>query len=179
MKWRGHIQRLLALVRRRRLDLELEAEIEAHLEMAERDARQAGLSAEEARWEARRRFGGIEQIKEEHRYRRSVRWVETGAREFRYAIRTLGRAPGFTTVAMLTLAIGIGATAAVFSLIQGVLLTPPPYKDPEQLVLISSDRTDGQQQESLGLGPQRSGSSGSARLSPSSRSLPTAGRSTS
>ena len=148
MRWRGRIERVLALVRGRRLDLELEAEIEAHLEMAERDARKAGLSAEEARWAARRRFGGIEQMKEEHRDRRSVRWIETGVRDFRFAIRTLGRAPGFVVVAVLTLALGIGATAAVFSLIQGVLLTPPPYEDPEQLVLIPSARTDGQQQES-------------------------------
>ena len=148
MRWRGRIERVLALVRRRRLDLELEAEIEAHLEMAERDARKAGLSAEEARWAARRRFGGIEQMKEEHRDRRSVRWIETGVRDFRFATRTLGRAPGFVVVAVLTLALGIGATAAVFNLIQGVLLTPPPYEDPEQLVLIPSARTDGQQQES-------------------------------
>jgi putative ABC transport system permease protein len=87
-------------------------------------------------------------MKEEHRDRRSVRWIETGVRDFRIAVRTLGRAPGFVVVAVLTLALGIGATAAVFSLIQGVLLTPPPYEDPEQLVLIPSARTDGQQQES-------------------------------
>ncbi|MCL4850303.1 MAG: ABC transporter permease [Bryobacteraceae bacterium] len=87
-------------------------------------------------------------MKEEHRDRRSVRWIETGVRDFRIAVRTLGRAPGFVVVAVLTLALGIGATAAVFSLIEGVLLTPPPYKDPEQLVLIPSARTDGQQQES-------------------------------
>jgi putative ABC transport system permease protein len=148
MRWRGRIERVLALVRGRRLDRELEAEVEAHLEMAERDARKAGLSAEEARWAARRRFGGIEQVKEEHRDRRSVRWIETGVRDFRIAVRRLGRAPGFVVVAVLTLALGIGATAAVFSLIQGVLLTPPPYEDPEQLVLIPSARTDGQQQES-------------------------------
>ncbi len=87
-------------------------------------------------------------MKEEHRDRRSVRWIGTGMRDFRIAIRTLVRAPGFVVVTVLTLALGIGATAAVFSLIQGVLLTPPPYKDPEQLVLIPSTRTDGQQQES-------------------------------
>jgi putative ABC transport system permease protein len=147
MRWCGRIERFLALVRGRRLDRELEAEIEAHLEMAARDARKAGLSAEEARWAARRRFGGIEQMKEEHRDRRSVRWLETGVREFRIAVRTLGRAPGFVVVAVLTLALGIGATAAVFSLIQGVLLTPPPYEDPAQLVLIPSARTDGQREE--------------------------------
>ncbi|MCW5977316.1 MAG: ABC transporter permease [Bryobacteraceae bacterium] len=87
-------------------------------------------------------------MKEEHRDRRSVRWIETGARDFRIAVRTLGRAPSFVAVTALTLALGIGATAAVFSLIQGVLLTPPPYQDPEQLILIPSARTDGQQQES-------------------------------
>ena len=89
MRWRGRIERVLALVRGRRLDRELEAEVEAHLEMAERDARQAGLSAEEARRAARRRFGGIEQMKEEHRDRRSVRWIGAGLREFRIAVRTL------------------------------------------------------------------------------------------
>lgn len=153
MRWRGPIERVLALLRRRRLDGDLEAEIEAHLEMAERDARNAGLSAEEARRAARRSFGGIEQMKEEHRDRRSVRWIGTWGRDFRIAVRTLGRAPGFVAVAVLTLALGIGATTAVFSLIQGVLLTPPPYRDPEQLVLIPSARTDGQQQESPRLWP--------------------------
>lgn len=148
MRWRGRIERFLALLRARRLERELDSEVEAHLEMAERDARNAGLSAEEARWASRRRFGGIEQMKELHRDRRSVHWIETGVRDFRIAARTLGRAPGFVAVTVLTLALGIGATAAVFSLIQGVLLTPPPYRDAEQLVLIPSARTDGQQQES-------------------------------
>ena len=87
-------------------------------------------------------------MKEEHRDRRSVRWIETGVRDVGIAVRTLGRAPSFVLVTVLTLALGIGATAAVFSLIQGVLLTPPPYADSERLVLIPSARTDGQRQES-------------------------------
>lgn len=147
MSWRGRIERVLAHVRRRRLDQDLEAELEAHLEMAELDARASGLPAEEARWAARQRFGGIEQMKEEHRDRRSVQWIETAARDFRIAARTLARTPGFVAVTVLTLAIGIGATAAVFSLIRGVLLTPPPYREAARLVLIPSARTDGQQQE--------------------------------
>lgn len=148
MRWRGRVQRILALGRARRLDRELDAEVAAHLEMAEQEARAAGLPADEARRAVRQRFGGIEQMKEEHRDRRSVQWMETVARDFRIAARTLGRTPGFVAVTVLTLAIGIGATPAVFSLIEGVLLTPPPYRDAARLVLVPSARTDGQQQES-------------------------------
>src|ERR1700736_6418148 len=69
-------------------------------------------------------------------------------RDMRFAIRTLLKQPGFSLIAVLTLALGIGATSAVFSLIQGVLLTPPPYKTPQQLILVPTARTDGQRQES-------------------------------
>ena len=87
---------LLALTRKQRMDQDLEAEIQAHLELAERDALARGLSPEEARRAARVRFGGIEMIKEEHRSRRSVQWIETGLMDLRYGLASLRRTPGFT-----------------------------------------------------------------------------------
>ena len=126
--------RLLALVRRRRLDAELDGEIRAHLEMAELHARAAGLSPEEARREARRGFGGIQQMKEDHRDQRSVRWVENLLRDVRYGMASLARDPGFAAVTIGLLALGIGANTAMFSIVDAVLLRPLPFPEPERMV---------------------------------------------
>ncbi len=100
MSVRRVMERLLAPVRKRRLDRDLESEIAAHLELAERDARHRGLSPEDARREALLSFGGVELVKEEHRDRRSFRWMETLARDFHFGFSSLVREPNFSVVAV-------------------------------------------------------------------------------
>ena len=130
------INRVLALFRRQRLDEDLDAEVRAHLELAERDAIEAGMPPDQARLAARRAFGGIEQMKEEHRDSRSVRWIETVLRDFRYGLASLVRDPGFSLVAVGVLALGIGANVAMFSLVDAVLLKPIPFPEPERIVRV-------------------------------------------
>jgi putative ABC transport system permease protein len=133
---RHRLARLWALVRASRLDRELDGEIQAHLEMAERDALARGLSPEDAYRDARRRLGGIAQLREVHRDDRSARWIETFARDLRYGLLSLLRHRAFTAVAIGVLALGIGATTTMFSLVDSVLLRPLPYPDPERIVRI-------------------------------------------
>ncbi len=128
------VRRLLALLRTRRLEAELDGEVRAHLEMAERDALAAGLSPEDARRAARRAFGSIERMKEEHRDRRSARWIETLGKDVRYGLLLLRRDPGFAIVSIGVMAIGIGANTAMFSLMDATLLKPLPYPEPERVV---------------------------------------------
>lgn len=125
---------LLALIRKRRLDLELDDEIRAHLELAQKDAITRGLTPEEARREARRSFGGIEQMKEAHRDQRSFRWIETLLRDLRYGFASLLRSPGFTAVVVGVLALGIGGTVAMFSVVDAVLLKPLPFRQADRIV---------------------------------------------
>jgi len=136
MTVRRAVERLLALVRRPRLDRELENEILAHLELAERDAIARGLSPEEARRAARLSFGGIEKMKEEHRDERSFRWIETLLRDLRYGLASLLRTPGFTAVVVSVLALGIGANVAMFSVLDAVLLKPLPFPQPDRIVRV-------------------------------------------
>jgi putative ABC transport system permease protein len=136
VKLRFAARRLLALLRKRRLDGELEGEILAHLEMAELDAIAAGLTPEEARREANQRFGGIQQMKEEHRDQRSVPWVENLLRDLRYGMASLGRDPGFAAVTIALLALGIGANTAMFSIVDAVMLKPLPFPEPERMVRV-------------------------------------------
>jgi len=130
------VKRLLALFRKRRLDRDLEAEIAAHLELAEQEAIEEGLSPAQARRTARLKFGGIENVKEQHRDRRSIRWVETFWRDLRHGFAAAVQDPGFSLVAIGVLALGIGANTAMFSLVDATLLRPLPFPNPEQLVRV-------------------------------------------
>jgi predicted permease len=128
--------RIRAVVRWGRVEGEMEDELRFDFEQRVEKYVRAGMAREEATRRARLEFGGAEQIKEECREARGVQFFETFAQDLRYTLRMLARDPGFTTVALLTLALGIGATTVMFTLVSGVLLKPLPYGDPGSLVAV-------------------------------------------
>jgi predicted permease len=125
------------LFRRNKVDEELDEELQFHLEARTRDNLNAGMNAEAAQHDARRRFGNATLAKERAHEMDIVMSIETIGRDLRYALRGLRRSPGFTVVAILTLSVGFGATTAVFTVVNGVLLRPLPFPEPGRLFLIS------------------------------------------
>jgi putative ABC transport system permease protein len=139
---------LLSVLRRGRYEREMEEEMRFHLEMQVEQNRASGMAAEEAHYAARRQFGNQTWLKEASREMWSLRVIETLIQDLRYGARMLMKNPGFTLLAVLTLALGIGATTTIFSAIQNILLDPFPYKDADRVVAIqihdtSSSRPDG------------------------------------
>src|SRR6266478_3641056 len=132
------IRRVMALFRRRRLEDDLDEELRTHLEMAVEVNLRKGMSAEEARREALRGFGGIEQTKELYRDQRGLPMIETTLQDLRFGFRMLRRSPGFSVLAILCLTLGIGANAAVFSWVEGILFRPyPAVTHQEQLLALT------------------------------------------
>lgn len=143
------VQRLAALFRRQRLEEDLDEELRSHLELAIELNVRKGMSAVDARHEALRSFGGVERTKEIYRDQRGLPMLETAWQDLRFGLRTLRRTPGFALLAILCLALGIGANAAVFSWVEGILLRPYPLvSHQERLVALAGTVGDARDETS-------------------------------
>jgi putative ABC transport system permease protein len=131
---RAWLRRLGAMLRKERSDAEMAAELESHVQMHMEENVRAGMTPEAARREALMRLGGMEQAKEAYRDQRSLRWLDALLQDLRFALRMLAAKPGFSAVAILTLALGIGASTAVFSVVDRILFRSLPYPHDDRLV---------------------------------------------
>ncbi|HSW48682.1 MAG TPA: permease prefix domain 1-containing protein [Bryobacteraceae bacterium] len=131
--WRRH------LFHGDRVERELDDELQSYRDLLAEEKVQTGSAAETARREALLDMGGLEQVKEEWRDVRRLRWLDVPRQDVSYGLRLLGRNPGFTATAVITLSLGIGATTAIFAVVNGVLLRPLPYPQPDRLVYIKED----------------------------------------
>jgi predicted permease len=137
------VSRIGGLFRKNRLEQDLNDELRFHLDMQTEENLRRGMSPEEAAFVSNRTFGGLEQTKELYRDRRGLPAVEVLWQDLKYAFRILRKTPGFTAVAVASLALGIGANTAIFSLIDRVMLRALPVRNPEQLVLLGNGTRSG------------------------------------
>ena len=135
------LSRCTSFLRRRRLDEELDQELESHVQLAIEENMRRGLTREPARAAALRTFGGVTQVKESYRRQRGLPFFVSIGQDLRYAMRRLRSSPGFTLIAIVTLALGIGANTAIFTLVQGMLLRSLPIADPARLYRIGDRNT--------------------------------------
>src|ERR1017187_874053 len=137
MSWLG---RLFA---RKRLESDLEKELRFHFETQVAEKMRSGISESEARRLTRLEFGGIEQIKENCRESRGTLWIESLVQDVGYGLRQLRKSPGFTLIAILSLTLGIGASTAIFTLLNAILLRPLPVQSPSELLIFGGGDAEG------------------------------------
>src|SRR5947209_20026223 len=145
MTWlRVLVARIVALFNASRLDRELDEELRAHFELLVEENRRKGMTEAQSRRAARHAFGRSETAKEDYREQRGLPVIETIWRDLRFALRMLARQPSFSLIAVATLTLGIGANAAIFTVVDRIMLRPLPYFEPERLVSCNWRFKDGE-----------------------------------